>query len=122
MLRNLLRVADFLPLFYMLGLISMMINRDFKRLGDIAAGTVVVYREKPSSNIDTIPDIEPTPLPLPLSLTEQRAVLDFAERHQDLSASRQSELADYLQEYTQKSGDDSVKALHGYANWLMKGQ
>jgi uncharacterized RDD family membrane protein YckC len=44
MLRNLLRVADFLPFAYATGLITMLINRDFKRLGDLAAGTVVVYR------------------------------------------------------------------------------
>src|ERR1700741_1478057 len=41
--RNLLRAVDFLPLFYGVGLVAMLMNRDFKRLGDLAAGTVVVY-------------------------------------------------------------------------------
>src|SRR5512145_3076647 len=41
--RNLLRAADFLPLLYGVGLIAMLLNRDFKRLGDLAAATVVVY-------------------------------------------------------------------------------
>ena len=41
--RNLLRAADFLPLLYGVGLMSILANRDFKRLGDLAAGTVVVY-------------------------------------------------------------------------------
>jgi uncharacterized RDD family membrane protein YckC len=43
--RNLLRALDFLPLFYGIGLVAMMMNRDCKRLGDLAAGTIVVYRE-----------------------------------------------------------------------------
>ena len=40
MLRNLLRVVDWLPLFYALGLITMCVNKEFKRLGDIAAGGI----------------------------------------------------------------------------------
>src|SRR5512143_1036292 len=46
MIRNLLRVIDFFPLMYGTGLLSMLINRQFKRLGDLAAGTLVVYREQ----------------------------------------------------------------------------
>ena len=42
--RNLLRAVDFLPFLYGTGLVSMLMNRDFKRLGDLAAGTVVVYQ------------------------------------------------------------------------------
>ncbi|MCV6611186.1 MAG: RDD family protein, partial [Amphritea sp.] len=45
--RNLLRAADFLPFLYAAGLLSMLMNRDFKRLGDLAAGTLVVYKELP---------------------------------------------------------------------------
>src|SRR5262249_11922386 len=39
--RNLLRAVDFLPILYGIGLVAMLLNRDFKRLGDLAAGTVV---------------------------------------------------------------------------------
>ena len=35
--RNLLRVADFLPLAYAFGIVTMLLNRDSKRLGDLAA-------------------------------------------------------------------------------------
>jgi len=42
MIRNLLRAVDFLPFFYGCGLVSMLLTRDFKRLGDLAARTVVV--------------------------------------------------------------------------------
>lgn len=120
MLRNLLRVADFLPFAYALGLITMLINRDFKRLGDLAAGTVVVYRDKTSSKIE-IPAAEVSPLPIPLSLVEQRAILDFAERSASLSESRKKELAETLEKLTRQKGEACVKRLYQYANWLLKG-
>ena len=37
----------FFPALYGVGLLSMLLNRDFKRLGDIAAGTVVVIATRP---------------------------------------------------------------------------
>jgi uncharacterized RDD family membrane protein YckC len=92
LVRNLLRAVDFLPAVYGLGLAAMLINRDFKRLGDIAAGTVVVYRE-PSERAASIPPATPVPAPRPLSLDEQRAVLDFAERSPLLTPERAQEIA-----------------------------
>ena len=41
-IRNLVRVVDFLPFFYGAGLMAMLINSNWKRLGDLAAGTLVV--------------------------------------------------------------------------------
>ena len=43
MTRNLLRIVDSLPNLYVVGLISMLCNRQHKRLGDFAAGTIVVH-------------------------------------------------------------------------------
>ncbi len=40
--RNLVRLVDILPGFYGIGLISMFIDKQARRLGDFAAGTVVV--------------------------------------------------------------------------------
>jgi uncharacterized RDD family membrane protein YckC len=45
LLRNLLRVVDFLPLFYGVGLTSLLLTRHSQRLGDLIAGTLVVYQE-----------------------------------------------------------------------------
>ncbi len=42
MIRNLVRLIDFLPGFYGIGLITMFINKDACRLGDLAAGTIVI--------------------------------------------------------------------------------
>lgn len=41
-IRNLVRIVDFLPLFYAVGIVTMFANRRAKRLGDFAAGTLVV--------------------------------------------------------------------------------
>ena len=41
--RNLLRVVDALPSFYLIGVISMLCNKEQKRLGDLVAGTIVVH-------------------------------------------------------------------------------
>ncbi|MCL4871883.1 MAG: RDD family protein [Anaerolineae bacterium] len=42
-IRNLVRPIDFLPFGYAIGVIVMFLNRDASRLGDLAAGTLVVY-------------------------------------------------------------------------------
>lgn len=45
MARNLVRYIDQLPFFYAVGIIAMFVTRQHQRLGDLAAGTLVV-REK----------------------------------------------------------------------------
>ena len=41
--RNLVRVIDFLPVFYGVGVITMLLNPKHRRLGDFVAGTLVVH-------------------------------------------------------------------------------
>ena len=43
--RNLLRIVDILPILYLLGLIVMLATPNKQRIGDLAAGTVVVPRQ-----------------------------------------------------------------------------
>jgi uncharacterized RDD family membrane protein YckC len=47
MIRNLIRIIDLLPSFYLVGVITMACNRRHKRLGDLAAGTLIVH-ERPT--------------------------------------------------------------------------
>jgi len=44
--RNLLKPIDYLPLFYLLGGLSVLLTRGSQRIGDLAAGTTVVYRHR----------------------------------------------------------------------------
>jgi uncharacterized RDD family membrane protein YckC len=53
--RNLLRPGDFLPLFYVVGLVAVFTNARAQRLGDIAAGTVVVREPDPDPNFTPAP-------------------------------------------------------------------
>lgn len=53
--RNLLRPADFLPALYFIGLIAMFTNTKSQRLGDLAAGTIVVHDRR------AMPIFQPAP-------------------------------------------------------------
>lgn len=48
-LRNLVRVIDLVPVGYLVGGVSMLVNRYHQRLGDIAANCIVTYMPKDSS-------------------------------------------------------------------------
>jgi uncharacterized RDD family membrane protein YckC len=91
--RNLLRAVDFLPVLYGVGLVAMLCNRDFKRLGDLAAGTVVVYATEKATTARKLPEAAPIAPPVALDLDEQRALLDLAERSPTLTQERFEELA-----------------------------
>ncbi len=121
LIRNLLRVADFLPLFYGIGLLSMLANRHFQRLGDMVAGTLVVYREREKIEI-AIPKVSPKPPPRRLSVDELRNLIAYAERSTQLSEERRIELANQLDTVTGLQGKAAVEELYAYANWLTRGR
>ncbi len=65
-IRNLVRIVDFLPAFYAIGIITMFSNSRAKRLGDFAAGTLVVRDRERISLYDlasTAPTAAPEPKP-----------------------------------------------------------
>jgi uncharacterized RDD family membrane protein YckC len=45
-IRNLLKPIDWLPILYLLGGVSVLLTTNSQRLGDLAAGTTVVYRHR----------------------------------------------------------------------------
>jgi uncharacterized RDD family membrane protein YckC len=127
--RNLLRAADFLPVAYAFGAVSMLLRRDFKRLGDLAAGTIVVHAAPVSLHADLPPGAPVAPA-RPLSLREQAAIVSWAGRAASLTAERLEELARMARPVTQgragqeaaaragaEGGDTAV--LLGVAQWLI---
>jgi uncharacterized RDD family membrane protein YckC len=118
-LRNLLMVADFLPLLYASGLLAMLCDRHFRRLGDIVAGTQVVYRDKPPKRVE-VPDAAPLPLPFPLTPEQQRALADLFARESRLPHGRMLELADIAAPLTGREGDASLERLRGMAAGLVR--
>lgn len=119
--RNLLRAADFLPAAYAFGLVSTLLRRDFKRLGDLAAGTIVVHASPVSLHAD-LPQITPVAPSRPLSLREQAAIVSWAGRAASLTQERLEELATLARPVTQgrpahAGGETAV--LLGVAQWLI---
>ena len=121
MLRNLLRVADFLPIFYLAGIFSILFNERFQRLGDIAAGTVVVYRDELRTQREIQHPKDSLAPPFPLSQEEQLALVQFAERMPQLGQARSQELSDILKSLTGQTGEHGSEALQKYAAWLVGG-
>ncbi|HXZ85865.1 MAG TPA: RDD family protein [Myxococcota bacterium] len=120
-LRNFLLVADFLPLLYLAGVVSICVDPSFRRLGDLAAGTLVVHapRERRGLRRGAAARGAERPLPpaLPLTLEEQRAVIAFAERAPLLSAERADEIAAIPAVLTQ--GGEPRARLVAIASWLL---
>ncbi len=113
MLRNLLLVADFLPFMYASGLVCMMLDAKFRRIGDIVAGTVVIHREpKPVRK----PAVAAAPLapPFALNADQQRTLADLFERERSLPVERLAELGTIAEPLTGKTGAESVDTMRGY--------
>ena len=121
LIRSLLRFVDHLPFVPLFGLLSMGMSPNFKRLGDHAAGTVVAYKQstRPKIELPTVPAI---PLPIPLALHEQRAVIDFAQRSQGWTDERIAELAEVLVPIVGGPGPTAARRLQGMARWLLGGR
>ena len=112
-LRNLLIFADFLPVFYATGLVCMMYDPRFRRLGDIVAGTLVVYRDRKALRAP-MPEVPPLPLPFPLDVDQQRNLTDLFEREHGLSIERMAELGTIAEPLTGLTGADSVDRMRRY--------
>lgn len=116
-IRNLLRFVDFLPFFYGFGLISMMLTHRFQRLGDLVAGTIVMYKslEYPEIEEDQTKPVSP---PVSLNLSEQQALIRYQQRIPYLTVERAEELAQLTEPLTQNANPAAVRLL-GISNWIM---
>jgi uncharacterized RDD family membrane protein YckC len=119
LIRNLMRVVDFLPLFYAFGIVTILSRGDSRRIGDLAGGTVVAYR------YDVLPagslaDANPLPPPTALSRRQQIAIMAFGFRVGRLTPQRAEEIAELA---SAAVGDAPPRLsltarLVGVARWL----
>ena len=104
-----LSLHDALPIF---------IDVHSRRLGDLVAGTLVVYAGAAGkqSAAPNVPVVDPPP---GLALGERAAIVEFAERAAQLTPERQQELAALLPMLTHGHGALAVQRLHGMAGALL---
>jgi len=109
--RNLVRVVDFLPFFYGFGLVTLIVSSRSQRLGDYAGGTFVVRAPRPRRNWSALRTLSalprwnlaegekataPTLRVLPGEA--QRLVREFVLREQKLTPAARTALARQLAE------------------------
>ena len=113
--RNILRIADWLPMLYGAGVVSLLVGGRNQRLGDLAAGTMVVKeRLEEAPNGLPLPETAPnTATPLPpevsedllqtvragvrtVSREEEKTIRRFLERRYDLAPDARRRLATRL--------------------------
>jgi uncharacterized RDD family membrane protein YckC len=121
LIRNLLRVADLLPLFYVAGVVSVLCSDRMQRLGDLAAGTLVINTRDAKLSIGRPREIDArgaSHTSVTLRPEEQRAILSFAERRGELSGERAQELAGLLEPLTGAAPGEAASELVRIANGL----
>lgn len=99
-LRNVLRLIDFVPTLYALGVTVMFVSSRNQRLGDLAAGTFVVrdrHGDRGEPLHAPLPAVDPGPAAAwdvsAVSADDAATVRAFLERRDDLQAGPRAELA-----------------------------
>jgi uncharacterized RDD family membrane protein YckC len=119
--RNILRAADFLPFGYGFAIVSMLVRRDCKRLGDIAAATIVVHERRAVRKV-VLEDVAPVVPARSVLPEDQAAVIALAARAPTLTAERLDELAGLAAAVSGdagRSGPDVTRRVLGVAQWFL---
>jgi uncharacterized RDD family membrane protein YckC len=100
LIRNLVRTVDMLPGFYLTGLLSIFLSREHKRIGDLAAGTLVIRDHAEAvgdaSAIFQLPSARAASASAsaPASSAADRALIeDFLDRRSNLAEGAAARLA-----------------------------
>lgn len=125
--RNTVRFVDFFPMLYATAFVTSLLNGSGKRLGDLAAGTVVVHVDrqagaghaKPKSERE-IEAMGAEPPPFPLSVEEQQALIEYRARVGQFTDERSLELAELPAPLVgQTRPEEARRRLLRMANFLM---
>jgi uncharacterized RDD family membrane protein YckC len=82
LIRNVFRLIDSFPALYGIGLISTLLTREHVRIGDLAAGTLLVYERMPQAAPPALTAAEPELSELGIELIARWRELDPAARRQ----------------------------------------
>ncbi|MDR3200165.1 MAG: RDD family protein, partial [Spirochaetales bacterium] len=121
-IRNLLRFADTFMLLNLIALLCISFSKGFRRIGDWAGDTLVVYASGHEAfrlnSMAYLAQVEVVTPPRPLSWEERQAILMFARRYPLLGSARADEIArDYVRALKGENlaGDGSG----GESAWLL---
>ena len=118
-MRNFLRVVDFMPFTYLSGIVCMLFTKRFQRLGDLVANTVMTYAEGPPVFVAQVEIRAERRAPTQvLTREEQAALLQFLERAPLWADERRIELSTLVQPLTGVAGVEGLRRLCGMALWL----
>lgn len=122
LIRNIFRLIDSQPAFYVIGLVVAFFNKRSLRIGDLAAGTVLVF--EPKSSADDLARAETVLERTGLSVQQQELLLDLLERWDSLDKAVRRRIAEqFLQKVEPGSvtpGRDDDTALRRRLRVLME--
>ena len=103
LVRNLIRVVDFLPGFYGFGLLAIVVSPRSQRLGDLAAGTFVVRAPRPRLDYFSLRTVTPLGAGAQVEVRglpgeAQRLVREFVAREADLAPDHRARVAKQIAE------------------------
>lgn len=118
--RNLLRPADFLPALYLVGVAAIFTNARSQRVGDLAAGTVVIHTPKADLRFSPAPHRYGThPLEASIgelrsmSLEEYVAIKRLCDRFPELPPEIQARsVAEIWQPFAAHHGIEPIEGVH----------
>ncbi len=106
LIRNVFRLVDgFPPIFYGVGLVMTVVTRNHVRIGDLAAGTLLVYDRGDESVLE---HVSTAALGSRLDATTAEVVNDLLNRWQTLDLDVRGRLARTLLAKIERSGADAV--------------
>jgi uncharacterized RDD family membrane protein YckC len=97
-IRNVMRLIDALPTFYLVAIISVLVSSRNQRLGDLTAGTIVI-RDRETARMATAPPLPPIPTQVAawdvgaITAEELGAIRRFLERRSSLTDQARNALA-----------------------------
>jgi uncharacterized RDD family membrane protein YckC len=101
-IRNLIRIIDYLPIFYIVGAICIFCDKHSRRLGDIVAGTIVVQDQRRATLSGILASqaqakqsqaVLAQTLQMPLNNDEYAIVRDYLARRKQLALSVRKQVA-----------------------------
>jgi uncharacterized RDD family membrane protein YckC len=102
--RNLVRIVDALPVFYLVGMLAILFTRNNQRLGDLAAGTIVVRDRRQKTGIPKVAPPPPAMSGVDMSLwdvsavsaEEMATVRRFLDRREQLTIESRDRIANEM--------------------------